>query len=234
MKNKNEVTNARTVVKRVNWINSTFTPGGKSTRIGTMQKHALENSFFENWPLFFSLDQPFYVFHRSVYVLTLSLIHPDCQSSMAFFRLKIINAIDRAVVINPLSIFFPLRFFFFFSATWTSMRLFSLPRFFGGKKKGRKGTRKLDDPTLSNLFCRGITTCFFAWSLAGREIANWLFIRAASTSRRFIRAYVSVYYARSVCVSKGSVTPVAREPRLKNDSLTPAAFCGWFSIDVSW
>lgn len=29
---------------------------------------------------------------------------------MAFFRLKIINAIDRAVVINPLSIFFPLFF----------------------------------------------------------------------------------------------------------------------------
>lgn len=50
------------------------------------------------------------MFHRSVYVLTLSLIHPECQSSMAFFRLKIINAIDRAVVINPLSIFFPLFF----------------------------------------------------------------------------------------------------------------------------
>lgn len=202
-----------------------------------MQKHALENSFFENWPLFFSLDQPFHVFHRSVYVLTLSLIHPDCQSSMAFFRLKIINAIDRAVVINPLSIFFPLffpAFLLFFLCNVNEHATLLASANLWREKRDRKGTRKLDDPTLSNLFCRGITTCFFAWSLAGREIANWLFIRAASTSRRFIRAYVSVYYARSVCVSKGSVTPVAREPRLKNDSLTPAAFCGWFSIDVSW
>lgn len=164
-------------------------------------------------------------------MLTLSLIHPDCQSPMAFFRLKIINAIDRAVVINPLSIFFPLFFppFLLFFFSLQRERACDSSRFresLAGKKRERKGTRKLDDPTLSNLFCRGITTCFFAWSLAGREIANWLFIRAASTSRRFIRAYVSVYYARSVCVSKGSVTPVAREPRLKNDSLTPAAFCG--------
>lgn len=179
------------------------------------------------------------MFHRSVYVLTLSLIHPDSQSSMAFFRLKIINAIDRAVVINPLSIFFPLFFpsvssFFFLCNVNEHTTLLASAILWREKKRDREGTRKLDDPTLSNLFCRGITTCFFAWSLAGREIANWLFIRAASTSRRFIRAYVSVYYARSVCVSKGSVTPVAREPRLKNDSLTPAAFCGWFSIDVSW
>lgn len=61
---------------------------------------------------------------------------------------------------------------------------------------------------------------FFASRLAGREIANcWLFMRAASVSRRFIRAYVSVYYACSVCVSKGvQVTSMVGGRRLKNDS----------------
>lgn len=162
---------------------------------------------------------------------TLSLIHPDCQSPMAFFRLKIINAIDRAVVINPLSIFFPLFFppfllFFFLCNVNEHATLLASANLWREKKGIEKGHGNWTTRRCRIYFCRGITTCFFAWSLAGREIANWLFIRAASTSRRFIRAYVSVYYARSVCVSKGSVTPVAREPRLKNDSLTPAAFCG--------
>lgn len=100
---------------------------------------------------------------------------------MAFFRLKIINAIDRAVVINPLSIFFPLFFppflLFFFSATWTSMRLFSLPRIFGGKKKGSKRDTEIGRPDVVEFIFVEESQLVFslgAW-LAVKSLTGFLF-----------------------------------------------------------
>lgn len=89
-----------------------------------------------------SLSLPFFYVTipcTRVYVWAVaSLVHPDCQSSVAFFRLKIINVIDRAAVINPLSIFFYPRDYTpcVLDPSPTTRR--SLARSFGGKKKREK------------------------------------------------------------------------------------------------
>ena len=119
------------------------------------------------------------------------------------------------------------------------------------KKQERRGEKSREKEEMENWTSRicfvprnhNLVFFFFFFCsepLPGREIANWLFMRTAS--RRFIRAYVFVYYARSPCACQRVRSDVAsaRAPRLKNDSLSlslslslshppiPATLCEWF------